>query len=123
VIAPAETKKILLRAADILEMGWCRGAYAVSGRPGLGLYQVSLGTAQPGVDRFCLTGAIMKAVQEHEGEGAAGHLMLHPLANAAFDAVHAEIPGSAMTGWNDAMCPSGEVAAAMVREAARALDR
>jgi hypothetical protein len=125
---PRETQKILLRAAEILEGGWCRGAYAVSGLPGLGLCQVSLGTAQPGVDRFCLTGAILKAVQEHEGievrprEGVSGFLAMHPLATAAFGAMHGVL-GEPLTAWNDRFCLSGDEAVGKVREAAHALDR
>jgi len=118
----AETKKLLLRAAEILEGGWCRGNYA---RHSSGA-QIPIRLAQPGVDSFCLAGAIMKAVMEHEGHpdgmhsGSAGE---HPLAREVFSALNLAVNrrGSGigtLTTWNDTVCPSAEVAAAVVREVA-----
>ena len=121
----AETKKLLLRAAEILEGGWCRGNYA---RHSSGA-QIPIRLAQPGVDSFCLAGAIMKAVMEHEGHpdgmhsGSAGE---HPLARAAFIALNGAVSrhGSGigtLTSWNDTVCPSAEVVVATVRRAADGL--
>lgn len=117
----AETKKILLRAAEILEGGWCRGVYARSQHT----TQVSIMMAQPGVDRFCLTGAIMKAVMEYLGNPPAmhsGQAGVHPLTTAAFNAMHdTGLHVGSLTHWNDRVCPSGEVAVAAVRRAADGL--
>lgn len=123
--APAETKKILLRAAEILEGGWCTDYYSLDRAEAM----IPLGLAQPAVDLFCLTGAILKAVMEYEGRPMeAGEACLIPLAKAAYTRARQAIPRDneaafSLTYWNDNVCQSGAEAAARLREAADALDR
>lgn len=124
----AETKKILLRAAEILEGGWCVGHYAIAGRSVAGTgqqYFVRLSEATAGVDKFCLSGSILKAVQEYEGLGRvdSGVLWQHPLAAAALDVLRDGVSPMVWSPahWNDFVCRSGAEAAAKIREAADGL--
>jgi hypothetical protein len=57
---PQMTRKVLLRAAEILELGWCRDHYCATEAG----FQIDVGQAQVGIDRFCVQGAILKATQE-----------------------------------------------------------
>ena len=54
-----ETKKRLLQIAEVLEKGWCQWDYAVSPL-GKVFDQDTIMAATPGVDRFCLRGALLR---------------------------------------------------------------
>jgi hypothetical protein len=99
---PQMTRKVLLRAAEILEAGWCRGHYCATPAG----QQVDVYNAEVGVDRFCVQGAILKATQEVFGIDYTiidnpksspadyqrhGLWFRHPVAAAAADAVGAPL--------------------------------
>ena len=103
---PKPTKRdVLHRAADLLEeFGWCQGALTNLG--------IGISPREAGVDRFCLSGAIGRAVYDllgfSEGSAIAWARILHDLG------------GIEAVSWNDAPGRTKEEVVTKLREAAEA---
>lgn len=104
--------KVLRRAAEIVEMGWLRGGFAVdeSGR--------ACPCESPRAARWCILGARIRAMHEldipftTEGYG-----------KEALQAVVAERGGLSAMIWNDSLARTAEEVAAALRAAADRCER
>lgn len=131
---PQMAQKTLRRAAEIVEVGWCRDALARSNTleplvyvdPKGWVHQVDLRDAVVGVDLFCIRGAMMKAQYEFYGSYRKG------TAAAATDDLAVAMLRRRLARsdeirtipyYNDFVCKSGDEAAGKLREAADAFDR
>ena len=93
---------ILVRAAEIVEKGWCQGATARDAKG------VSVATDDPRATRWCLIGAIAKAEYELKGWVKVG----------GHTACEQACGGSGLTSFNDAPGRTAAQVAAALRRAA-----
>ena len=95
-------RKVLLRAADYIDRGWCRGAYAKTAT-GVPCFLLSRRAA-----KWCVRGAIWVA---------ASRMREHP--KAALDRAAREVPGGDLVSWNDTVATNKRQVAALLRRAAK----
>lgn len=65
MVDPKMVGKLLIRAAEIVEAGWCRGAICLDGITGL---NKDVRLAVVGVDSFCMEGAVIRAKKDLFGD-------------------------------------------------------
>ena len=119
-----DTNKVLLRAAELVEQGWCQHVGAQ--RAG---HSVPWNAAD--VDQVCLTTAVARAVGEITGEpigesvNEAGLVAFvqHPLLVASAERLYACYPewtdGMAPIRWNNTPGRTADEVAALLRRAAQ----
>jgi len=126
------TKKVLLRAAELVERGWCQYALGTrskmmdafwSGETRIS-YQVPINRPHGllTAERVCLDGALMLAVHEvtgHNLEELAQSSAYRDARDVMTDAVHARSDGSpSYVIWNDRSDRTAEEVAALCRKVA-----
>jgi len=130
---PKMMQKLLLRAAEILEGGWCRGYLCLA--KDLSPWSSSQNKdplyGEVGVDRFCMAGAVMKARSEIYGEIFASReaAQVTGLALQEVQRLLPDVPAArdstvtkpSIAFFNDRMCVNGRHAADIFRTAAERL--
>jgi hypothetical protein len=127
VLHPAMQRKILLRAAELVEQGWTRGT-AARAADGLKVRSMS-----PAATSWCLVGALDRALYELLNIDVYDLLGLDV---ASYDT--APCPAGVVSelrrplwrmlgradvaGWNDRVCPDHVAAARLLRDAANCVD-
>lgn len=123
--------KVLLRAAEIVEAGWCQYRYTMPAGTGLGDVLtpnlIGIGRAQAGVDRFCLMGALAKATMEIKGldnkDATAMSIFGEHEMEGAVDRLDRRIMGRGqglLAPWNDTPGRTADEVAALLRAEAHA---
>jgi hypothetical protein len=127
VLHPAMHRKILLRAAELVEQGWTRGT-AARAADGLKVRSMS-----PAATSWCVVGAVDRALYELLNIDVYDLLDLDV---ASYDT--ASCPAGVMSelrrplrqmlgrpsvaGWNDRVCPGQAAAAQLLRDTAKWID-
>lgn len=124
-------RKVLLRAAELVERGWCQGtlgmkavdqAHAVGDplldRPYRHLGHLSIQDQLVAADRLCLDGAVMLAIHEVTGQDLTA-VTQSSFYRAAREALKAALPSwTSYVSWNDMAGRTAEEVAALCRKAA-----
>jgi len=117
-------QKMLLRAAELVEFGWCRHVSAL-GAPQIQKVTVSVSATDPQAVQWCVTGALTRAAKEqgYRYYMRESDYVVRLLAELEFG-VHVEehdrhyLSYKAVQEWNDYQCHTGDEAAALLRRAA-----